>query len=108
MLLILVGKWVLIWWVREAYPPYKGSGEGFYGGCAKLIHPTGEVAMGSWWVREAYPPYRGSGDGFYGGCAKLTHPTREVAMGFMVGARSLPTLQNPGLTVGRVSEAHPP
>lgn len=40
MLLILVGKWVLIWWVR------------------KLTHPTGEVAMGSWWVREAYPPYK--------------------------------------------------
>ncbi len=58
MLLILVGKWVLIWWVR------------------KLTHPTGEVAMGFmvgarslptlqgkrrwvlWWVREAYPPYK--------------------------------------------------
>ncbi len=108
MLLILVGKWVLIWWVREAYPPYgkwrrvlwwvrevyppyRGSGDGFYGGCAKLIHPTGEVAMGLWWVREAYPPYRGSGDGFYGGCASLTHPTKPWAHR-RAGKRSAPAL----------------
>ncbi len=96
MLLILVGKWVLIWWVREAYPPYKGSGEGFYGGCAKFTHPTGEAAMGFMVGARSLSTLQGKWQWVHGGCAKLTHPTREVAMGFMVGAQAYPPYRGSG------------
>ncbi len=65
----------------QAYPPHTGSGDGFHGGCvslptlhgkwwwvhggcAKLTHPTGEVAMGFMVGAQVYPPYKGSSDGF--------------------------------------------
>ncbi|ELY3542069.1 hypothetical protein SMX40_001915 [Cronobacter turicensis] len=53
MPLILVGKWILRWWVR------------------KLTHPT-ENSQVVWWVREAYPPWNGV-QGFVGRVSEA-HP----------------------------------
>ncbi len=65
----------------QAYPPYRGSGDGFYGGCAKLTHPTGEAAMGFMVGARSLSTLQRKWQWVHGGCAKLTHPTGEVAMG---------------------------